>query len=313
VQERGEEWGDVWNKVEAELYDSKGKWKLASSKAVRDLDLKSSDRDAFIAFVVEEFREKVSNGRLLAKYEPEKGSIYAFLRAKVIILHLYLKYDREVKGHFHIRVPRQSVKDKDTFEAEFQYHCEKIENRISANQKALCSSLLDEKLTLQLSDKKGFKVVHKDAGLQLYPQLDDTLEQVGRLINEVHGEVRKQHAEPSLAIEHEHLEAKERLDGQTDRYSDEIFNNHKDKKKPRNVKLSVEQNARRKLRSTEIERVLYPLAAEQMMRLLGLERNNADQRHKRYREELPKLLSEQDKKVLRAKLDIPTEEGGDDD
>ena len=315
-------WEEVWKKIALGLLGYNGKGRLSDAVGWLRGWTSEEEKADFVAFVIYEFQKLVKKGTLIPKYDPAnpKADVYDYICYPKRIKQLYNRYKREVKGFSHIRVPwEKDTEKRKTSEAHLGFHFETMAKRVSTNEKKFCSSLLNKKLTLQLPDNKNekkFGTVYVDAGLQLYFQLDDSLKRVERLIGQVRSEVRKIHTEPSRAIEYEHQEAQERLDEQADRYSDEIYKINPDKpeeQKPRNVNPSAEHNARRKLLKTELERVLYPLEAMQMMRLLGLTRDNADKRHERYKEKLPELFCVQDKKVLGAKLDIPFEEGGGND
>jgi len=313
-------WEYVWNKIATELCGYGGEGRLA--QAVKFLHLKPQEAEDFVSFALCEFQKEISERKLLDDYDPDhpKANVYKYIfgKKKKRLSQYYGKFRKETL-FFKGNLIRSEHKDKEgtpiPLEDSLMSIYREMSDIIRNNLKSLCARLCDEKLTLQLSENSKFDRIHEHAGLQLYPRLNDAITTIQQLIDYVYGAVRKANAmytEPARTIAREHQEAEDRIQRTVEKYSDELFCLTKDKLK--NTEPEKREKIKDKLLETDVERYFYPLATEQMMRLLNLQKNNVEQIHSRYKKRLPKLLpfSEEDREMMR-ELGILNEEGDEDD
>jgi hypothetical protein len=141
-----------------------------------------------------------------------------------------------------------------------------------------------DKIVLNIdSTRKKFDKIESQAGLQLYPRLDESNKTMQRLTESVRNEVRSAnvaHTNPDKTIKDEHTLAEERLEEKKEYYHSKLYDAAKQRYCVHKPKIRNEID--RKLVDADIELLVCPLDAPAVMRLLNVKRAAADQYRSRY-------------------------------
>jgi len=288
VQEHGDGWEIIWGKICAELLERLGR---------------IIDDDDFTEYIMMEYHLLVKRKRLFHDFDPNRGDIYGFLCNPVRIRQMYSRYIKTScpPKTFSVDESHDCSFPADVLPSEYRDISETIREKLES----LCSCLFDEELTLNLPGR--IDRVSEYAGLQLYQRLDRSVESIKRLIKHVNESVgttyRCNESTATNKIKSEHREAEKSIQNGLDEHYNELFD--KGRNRPRDVNSNTERDIRRKLTNLIVRRSFYPLITGQIMRLLGLTQNNAEQIHCRYKARLASLLplSEEDRRIL-IELDI---------
>ena len=300
-----DKWEVIWEQITIELWgsDCKGRLYQACKRCLRERpDSKEEDYEPFTSFVYECFLEKVKAKQLFDDYDHQLagGNVYSYLcNPKTIFYHRddFLKKELGYDITF----------DKETGRKKYSRPCQfnVYEPPDGKQEEEIDSSPDDdfpfsfpedfnlERIALKIPpETEKFDAVESQAGIQLYPRLDGTDNVMVRLMEQVRTEVYQAnvtfHADPDKIVREEHVLAIERLERDIERYNKELYDSRKQTRRKENT--GKYQDNLRKKNDTVLEIYLYPLNAEQLVRLLRLSRETAYQRRSRYKSEWKSLF-----------------------
>ncbi|MDR2439412.1 MAG: hypothetical protein LBE12_08600 [Planctomycetaceae bacterium] len=309
LKELGEGWETVWSRISVELVTSSGdgredvkqKGRLYDAICRFVQDKPDLEIDDLVSFIYLQYYKEVLNKTRFLNYDYEQygGDVYKFLCNPYIIGQMFNRYRRETaiiktppkqKILVQYNEPPKDQNSNETFIDLIEAKKTQSEDYDEINPFQL---LITKKWVLNISpnSKGNFFQYHLHAGLQLYPRIDYTDNNMNLLQKQVHLTVEntdKSDNKPESKIEKEHQIAKKRIDEEINKLNNIVYNIQEGK--IRNIDDKYKQNVNRKIAKKRLQEVFSPLDAEQIIKLFVVNRNNADKIISRYYEILVDLL-----------------------
>ncbi|MGL6193261.1 MAG: hypothetical protein ACRC2T_00395 [Thermoguttaceae bacterium] len=282
-------WENTWNSICTELLGHSEKGRLF--RAVQVVSKRDPEFvDEVVSYIIGEIHRAVHKQTLFASYDADRGDVFAFLCNRTIVHNWLSRYRKHYLCTQTISLNHQSTRNKHSNELELGNYIDNKKPIGDATRNEKLSNILAAfeapKITLNIDENKKIDRVSEHAGLQLFRRLDATMIW---LHNHVVNVVEKSFPSTSIEqIESEHDLAETRIAKQQKYYEQKLFS-ASDQRFTR-VLPKTRNELDRKIVECQLEKLFFPLIAEQIMCLFSLARNNADKILSRYRAKLPELL-----------------------